>query len=48
MCWRPAPAIPYEFVERAFALIGRRLKWRGKGTHETGIDEASGKELVKV
>lgn len=48
MCWRPAPAIPYEFVERAFALIGRRLKWRGKGTHETGIDEASGKALVKV
>ena len=37
-----------EFVESAFALIGRRLKWRGEGMHETGIDEASGKELVKV
>jgi GDPmannose 4,6-dehydratase len=37
-----------EFVERAFTLIGRRLKWRGEGTHESGIDEASGKELVKV
>jgi GDPmannose 4,6-dehydratase len=37
-----------EFVERAFALIGRRLAWRGKGTHETGLDEANGKELVKV
>jgi GDPmannose 4,6-dehydratase len=37
-----------EFVECAFALIGRRLKWRGEGMHETGIDEASGKALVKV
>jgi GDPmannose 4,6-dehydratase len=37
-----------EFVERAFARIGRRLKWRGEGTQETGVDEASGKELVKV
>ena len=37
-----------EFVERAFALIGRRLKWKGEGTHESGVDEASGKELVKV
>jgi GDPmannose 4,6-dehydratase len=37
-----------EFVERAFDVIGRRIKWRGKGRHEVGIDEASGKELVKV
>jgi GDPmannose 4,6-dehydratase len=37
-----------EFVEQAFALTGRRLKWRGEGTNETGVDEASGKELVKV
>jgi len=37
-----------EFIEHAFAIIGRRLKWRGVGTQETGIDEASGKELVKV
>jgi GDPmannose 4,6-dehydratase len=37
-----------EFVERAFAVVGRRIKWRGEGKHETGIDEASGKELVKV
>jgi len=37
-----------EFVEHAFARIGRRLNWRGEGTQETGIDEASGKELVKV
>jgi GDPmannose 4,6-dehydratase len=37
-----------EFAERAFAQIGRRLKWKGEGMHETGLDEASGKELVKV
>ncbi|MEP7029798.1 MAG: GDP-mannose 4,6-dehydratase [Pseudolabrys sp.] len=37
-----------EFVERAFAVIGRRIGWRGKGAGETGIDEASGKELIKV
>jgi GDPmannose 4,6-dehydratase len=37
-----------EFVERAFVLIGRRLKWRGEGADETGLDAASGKELVKV
>ena len=37
-----------EFVERAFAVIDRRIKWRGEGEHETGIDEASGNELVKV
>jgi GDPmannose 4,6-dehydratase len=37
-----------EFVERAFAVVGRRIRWRGEGQRETGIDEASGKELVKV
>src|SRR5581483_8427208 len=31
-----------EFVERAFALIGRRLKWHGEGKNETGVDELSG------
>jgi GDPmannose 4,6-dehydratase len=37
-----------EFVEHAFALIGRRLGWRGEGKHETGVDETNGKEVVKV
>jgi len=37
-----------EFVERAFALIGHRLRWSGKGTQESGLDEASGRVLVKV
>ena len=37
-----------EFIERAFAVVGRRIEWRGEGVDEVGIDEASGKELVKV
>ncbi|MFZ1950035.1 MAG: GDP-mannose 4,6-dehydratase, partial [Pseudolabrys sp.] len=37
-----------EFVERAFAVIGRRIHWRGEGKHETGIDEESGKELIQI
>jgi GDPmannose 4,6-dehydratase len=37
-----------DFVERAFAAIGRTISWQGEGTHETGIDKANGKELVKV
>jgi GDPmannose 4,6-dehydratase len=37
-----------EFVERAFAVVGRRISWRGKGMDEVGADEASGKELVKI
>jgi GDPmannose 4,6-dehydratase len=37
-----------EFIERAFAVIDRRITWRGTGQNEIGIDEASGKELIKV
>ena len=37
-----------EFVERAFAVVGRRIRWRGDGAEEVGIDEAGGKELVRV
>jgi GDPmannose 4,6-dehydratase len=37
-----------EFVERAFIVVGRRVKWRGKGAEEVGIDEVSGKALVKI
>lgn len=37
-----------EFVETAFAEIGTTLSWRGSGTNETGIDEASGNVLVEV
>lgn len=37
-----------EFVELAFAEVGRRIAWRGKGVDEEGIDAASGQVLVKV
>jgi GDPmannose 4,6-dehydratase len=37
-----------EFIECAFAVIDRRITWRGTGQNEIGVDEASGKELIKV
>ena len=37
-----------EFVEAAFNCIGMRISWNGSGADETGIDEHSGKVVVKV
>ena len=37
-----------EFVELAFAEVGRSIEWRGKGVAETGIDRKSGKAIVRV
>jgi len=37
-----------EFVELAFAEVGRSIQWRGKGIEETGIDQKSGKVVVRV
>jgi GDPmannose 4,6-dehydratase len=37
-----------EFVEIAFAEVGRAIEWRGKGVEETGIDGKSGKTLVRI
>lgn len=37
-----------EFVEVAFAELGRGIEWRGKGIDEIGIDKASGKTVVRV
>ncbi len=37
-----------EFVEFAFAEVGRTIVWRGEGVDEVGIDEASGKTLVHI
>src|SRR4026207_2081067 len=31
-----------EFVELAFAEVGRSIEWRGKGVEETGVDRKSG------
>ena len=37
-----------EFVELAFAEVGRRIEWRGTGVDETGVDGKSGKTLVRI
>lgn len=37
-----------EFVEKAFALKGFNIKWRGTGLDEVGYDEKTGKVLIKV
>ncbi|NEU11402.1 GDP-mannose 4,6-dehydratase [Methylobacterium sp. BTF04] len=37
-----------EFVERAFAVVGRTITWRGAGVEEEGIDAASNDVLVKI
>ncbi len=37
-----------EFVELAFAEIGRRIEWRGSGVEEQGVDTAGGEVLVEI
>ena len=37
-----------EFVECAFAEIGRTIEWRGKGMGETGVDTRTGEVLVAI
>jgi GDPmannose 4,6-dehydratase len=37
-----------QFVERAGEQLGMRIAWRGKGVDETGVDEASGKTVVRI
>ncbi|MGH8196520.1 MAG: GDP-mannose 4,6-dehydratase [Woeseiaceae bacterium] len=37
-----------EFVEAAGSALVRKIRWQGEGTDETGIDEASGKQIVAV
>jgi GDPmannose 4,6-dehydratase len=37
-----------EFVEKAFALKGFIIKWRGSGIDEVGYDEVTNRELVIV
>ena len=37
-----------EFVELAFARIGRTIVWRGTGVEEEGVDAESGKVLVCI
>jgi GDPmannose 4,6-dehydratase len=37
-----------EFVECAFAEVGRRIVWRGTGLDEIGLDAATGTVLVRI
>lgn len=37
-----------EFVEYASSLIGYNIKWEDKDLNEKGIDENSGKEIIKI
>jgi GDPmannose 4,6-dehydratase len=37
-----------EFVEKAFAHVGRTIVWRGSGAAEQGIDQATGQVLVEI
>jgi len=37
-----------EFVELAFAIVGRKIVWEGEGVDETGVDSATGNTIVKV
>ncbi len=37
-----------EFVEVAAKALGISIRWKGKGPEEKGIDDASGKEIVRI
>jgi GDPmannose 4,6-dehydratase len=37
-----------EFVELAFAEIGRPVRWEGQGTEERGIDAKTGETLIRI
>jgi GDPmannose 4,6-dehydratase len=37
-----------EFIELAFAQVGRKIAWQGTGEKEVGVDATTGDELVRV
>ncbi len=37
-----------EFVELAFAEIGKKIEWRGRGKDETGVDAETGDILIEI
>jgi GDPmannose 4,6-dehydratase len=37
-----------EFVEKAFAHVGRMIVWHGSGVEEKGLDKSNGETLVEV
>jgi len=36
------------FIEKAFALKGMRIHWKGEGVHEIGYDVETGREIIFV
>ena len=36
------------FVERAFAVVGIKIEWRGEGLNEIGVNSKTGVTLVKI
>jgi GDPmannose 4,6-dehydratase len=37
-----------EFVEKAFACVGREIEWRGSGLTEKGVDARDGRVLIEI
>ena len=37
-----------EFIEKAFAHVGRTVEWRDEGVNEEGVDVETGKAVVKI
>ncbi len=37
-----------EFVEKAFACVGRKIDWSGSGLDEVGVDASSGQTLIAI
>jgi GDPmannose 4,6-dehydratase len=37
-----------EFVEKAFACVGKRIEWRGSGVNETGVEAGTGRVLIEI
>jgi GDPmannose 4,6-dehydratase len=37
-----------EFVEKAFACVGRTIAWRGNSIEERGVDQTTGEVLVEI
>ncbi|MCF7848015.1 MAG: GDP-mannose 4,6-dehydratase [Kiritimatiellales bacterium] len=37
-----------EFIEKAFACVGKTIEWQGEAEKETGIDTTTGKTVVRI
>jgi GDPmannose 4,6-dehydratase len=37
-----------EFIELAFAEVGRTIVWQGQGAEEVGVDDRTGNNLIKI